>query len=405
MPLVPPTRSILHLDMDAFFASVEQRDHPELRGKPLLIGHDGPRGVVATASYETRPFGCHSAQPMAVAKRLCPKAIVLPVRMEAYHAASERMFAILDEFSPVVEPLSIDEAFLDLTGTERALGQGNEADLELFIAHSALGHLSPRAIEPARLLLAGSEEDEMNGEQWDLRYHLVAATTLLGDGFPEYEKWHREAVATNYGWTKLRKRQPVRLADVLADRPGRETKPPAAYQLKITLKDVKPAVWRRVLVADCTLDDLHRVIQKAMGWESYHLYAFKIGHSEFTHPEMDEGELNMQDATATLLSDVIEMARQKFLYTYDFGDNWRHEVLVEKIGPTEPGQRLPVCLKGSRACPPEDVGGPWGYSRYLEAMANPEHERHDEMMDWRGEFDPEAFDLPAANRELKKTFR
>jgi DNA polymerase-4 len=108
--------------MDAFFAAVEQRDDPSLRGKPLLIGHDGPRGVVATASYEARPFGCHSAQPMAVARRLCPHAVVLPVRMDAYRRASDRMFAILDEFAPAVEPLRIDEAFCDLTGTERALG-------------------------------------------------------------------------------------------------------------------------------------------------------------------------------------------------------------------------------------------------------------------------------------------
>ena len=108
--------------MDAFFAAVEQRDNPALRGKPLLIGHDGPRGVVATASYEARPFGCHSAQPMAVAKRLCPRAIILPVRGERYREVSQQMFAILDEFSPIVEPLSIDEAFLDLSGTERLLG-------------------------------------------------------------------------------------------------------------------------------------------------------------------------------------------------------------------------------------------------------------------------------------------
>ena len=108
--------------MDAFFAAVEQRDHPELRGKPLLIGHDGPRGVVATASYEARRFGCHSAQPMVTAKRLCPGAIILPVDGERYAAASEGMFAILDEFSPLIEPLSIDEAFLDLAGTERLLG-------------------------------------------------------------------------------------------------------------------------------------------------------------------------------------------------------------------------------------------------------------------------------------------
>ena len=123
MTLVVPPRCILHLDMDAFFAAVEQRDRPELRGKPLLIGHDGPRGGVATASYEARPFGCHSAQPMAVARRLCPQAIIVPVRGQRYQEVSAQMFSILDEFSPLIEPLSIDEAFLDLTGTERALGQ------------------------------------------------------------------------------------------------------------------------------------------------------------------------------------------------------------------------------------------------------------------------------------------
>ena len=116
-------RTILHIDMDAFFAAVEQRENPSLKGKPLLIGHDGPRGVVATASYQARPFGCHSAQPMSVAKRLCPQAIILPVRMDLYVQVSQQMFGILDQFSPVVEPLSIDEAFLDLTGTQRLLGE------------------------------------------------------------------------------------------------------------------------------------------------------------------------------------------------------------------------------------------------------------------------------------------
>jgi DNA polymerase IV len=120
-------RIILHLDMDAFFASVEQRDHPELRGKPVLVGYDGPRGVVATASYEARPFGCHSAQPMAVAKRLCPHAIIVPGRHKRYREASEQIFAILDTFSPVIEPLSIDEAFLDLTGTEGVVGPAEAA--------------------------------------------------------------------------------------------------------------------------------------------------------------------------------------------------------------------------------------------------------------------------------------
>jgi DNA polymerase-4 len=108
--------------MDAFFAAVEVLDRPELAGKPVLVGHDGPRGVVAAASYEARKYGCHSAQPMAVAKRLCPHAIIVRGRHSRYREISEQVFAIFDAFAPVVQPLSIDEAFLDVTGTERLLG-------------------------------------------------------------------------------------------------------------------------------------------------------------------------------------------------------------------------------------------------------------------------------------------
>src|SRR5829696_2348314 len=109
-PAVPdaPARAILHVDMDGFYAAVEQLDNPKLRGKPILVGSSRPRGVVTTASYEARPFGCHSAQPMAVALRLCPHAIVVPVRMGRYREVSDRVFEILESFSPVIEPLSID---------------------------------------------------------------------------------------------------------------------------------------------------------------------------------------------------------------------------------------------------------------------------------------------------------
>lgn len=119
---MPAYRAILHVDMDAFFAAIEQLDNPELRGKPILVGGSGPRGVVTTASYEARPFGCHSAQPMAVARRLCPHAIIVPTRYSRYRDASNQLFDLFDEFSPLVQPLSIDEAFLDLTGTEKTLG-------------------------------------------------------------------------------------------------------------------------------------------------------------------------------------------------------------------------------------------------------------------------------------------
>ena len=115
-------RSILHVDMDAFFASVEQLDRPELRGKAVLVGGDGPRGVVAAASYEARAYGCHSAQPMAIALRDCPSAIVVSPRGRRYHEISEQVFEILESYTPLVQPLSIDEAFLDVTGSRRLHG-------------------------------------------------------------------------------------------------------------------------------------------------------------------------------------------------------------------------------------------------------------------------------------------
>jgi DNA polymerase-4 len=126
------SRQIIHVDMDAFFAAVEQRDRPELRGKPVLVGGDPrSRGVVSTASYEARPFGCHSAMPMAQAVRLCPQAVVVRPRFERYAEASQRVFEIFEQFTPLVEPLSIDEAFLDVTGSVRLLGPPEQMAREL----------------------------------------------------------------------------------------------------------------------------------------------------------------------------------------------------------------------------------------------------------------------------------
>jgi DNA polymerase-4 len=109
--------------MDAFFASVEQLDDPSLRGKPVLVGGNGPRGVVAAASYESRVYGCRSAMPMAIAKRLCPQAIVVRGHYDRYREESRKVFSILEGFSPLVEPLSIDEAFLDVTDSQKLLGE------------------------------------------------------------------------------------------------------------------------------------------------------------------------------------------------------------------------------------------------------------------------------------------
>lgn len=119
-------KHIIHLDMDAFYASVEVMDNPKLRGRPVIVGGERERGVVSAASYEARTFGVHSAQPIATAMRLCPKGVFLPVRMERYKEVSHEIFGIFRLFTPLVEPLSIDEAFLDVTGSGRLFGSPEE---------------------------------------------------------------------------------------------------------------------------------------------------------------------------------------------------------------------------------------------------------------------------------------
>jgi DNA polymerase-4 len=124
-------REIIHLDMDAFYAAVEALDDPCLAGKPVIVGGSRERGVVTSASYEARPFGIHSGQPMATAVRLCPRGIFLPVRMARYREVSEAVFGIFHRFTPLVEPLSIDEAFLDVTGSRRLFGPSEQIAREI----------------------------------------------------------------------------------------------------------------------------------------------------------------------------------------------------------------------------------------------------------------------------------
>ena len=115
------SRKIIHIDMDQFYAAVEQRDNPELRGRPVAVGHDGERGVVATASYEARKFGVHSAQSMLVDKRLCPELVIVPAHFEKYKAVSRQIRGIMEEYTDVIEPLSLDEAFLDVTENKKGM--------------------------------------------------------------------------------------------------------------------------------------------------------------------------------------------------------------------------------------------------------------------------------------------
>mgnify|MGYP001071569573 CR=1 FL=1 len=172
------------------------------------------------------------------------------------------------------------------------------------------------------------------------------------------------------------------------------------YQLKLTLLDVQPQIWRRLLVTNCTLEELHFIIQSVMGWENDHLYEFEVGKKRYAGSD-PMGRMGEAQTSRVDLGKVVPLVGTRFYYIYDFGDDWHHEVLVEAYGPIDEGREYPVCIAGERACPPEDVGGAWGYADLVEALKDPEHERHEEFMEWLGEFDPEAFDLDAVNKELK----
>ena len=176
-------------------------------------------------------------------------------------------------------------------------------------------------------------------------------------------------------------------------------------KLKITLVGSNPPIWRCVETSDCSLTRLHDIIQVAMGWKDYHLHRFQIGQRRYGIPDPMDRDMGIQviDERKVKLSEVIAGAgkRIKFIYEYDFGDGWQHAVELEGIGTVETGARYPRCTDGQRACPPEDVGGVWGYEEFLDAISDPEHERHEELIEWGGAIDPEQFSRGEVNRELR----
>lgn len=155
---------------------------------------------------------------------------------------------------------------------------------------------------------------------------------------------------------------------------------------------------------DYTLNQLHRVLQVAMGWENCHLYEFRIGGAMYRDPH-PENEPKILNAMKTRLRDALSAMGAEFEYVYDFGDYWQHNLVLEAILDSSPDVRCPRCIAGERNCPPEDVGGAAGYADYLQAMADPNHNEHDNMMAWRGPFDPEAFSIEKVNKQLEKKFR
>jgi len=177
------------------------------------------------------------------------------------------------------------------------------------------------------------------------------------------------------------------------------------YQIKVTLLGTSPPIWRRLLLpADLTLAGLHNVLQSAMGWEHSHLHEFQVGRQRYGEPVLNDGGFSvdsLMDERQVRLHQVLGRVGAKAIYIYDFGDGWEHGMVLEKRLPVDPSLAYPACTGGQRACPPEDCGGIPGFYELLEAIQDPKHERHEELLDWVGEeYDPEAFSMEAVNRAL-----
>jgi hypothetical protein len=183
----------------------------------------------------------------------------------------------------------------------------------------------------------------------------------------------------------------------------------SVHHLRITLKHTKPSIWRELLMpSDLRLDRLHDVLQIVMGWEDCHMHQFIVGGlRDGLHigiPD-DFGMPGPQtrDEKRYTLEQIAPAKGAKFLYWYDFGDDWFHDITVKAVGEYKPGTPGVLCLKGAGACPPEDCGGPWGHAHLIEVLADPAHEEYEELREWVGvRWDPAHYDMVAANNALAK---
>jgi Plasmid pRiA4b ORF-3-like protein len=173
------------------------------------------------------------------------------------------------------------------------------------------------------------------------------------------------------------------------------------YQLLVELADIEPRIWRRVVVADTTpLPLLHRVLQIIFNWKDYHLHEFKIGtvrfgipDNEYPPPAIDESDIRLYQ--------LAHEPGDRFIYLYDFGDSWEHELVLEHMRAAATPV-TPVCVDGERAAPPEDCGGVSGYEELIEALRDPSHPEHPDLKRWAGAYDPEGLSLELINRRLAK---
>ena len=176
-------------------------------------------------------------------------------------------------------------------------------------------------------------------------------------------------------------------------------------RIRIELRELEPMIWRRVDVPlSSTLEALHHIIQAAFRWQNYHLYEFYVGERVYGVPLDGDAfdDHKIHKASAIRLKTIVERGVERFLYVYDFGDDWHHDVIVEEVRDGAGDAEYPAFVDGARRCPPEDVGGPPGFMEFLEAVLDPGHEEHAPMTEWYGgPFDPEDIDETSIRGVLK----
>ncbi len=209
--------------------------------------------------------------------------------------------------------------------------------------------------------------------------------------------WNKSITSTRRVWTRVVPPSSFR------PKTGRDL----VYRFKITLKGTQPPIWRRIETKDVSLQKLHELIQTAMGWENSHLHCFQIGNMRYADPRlMDDGfdELGETSYARVRVSNLVTKhgPKMKLNYLYDYGDSWAHTIQLEKVAEADAHGPYPRCIDGALACPPEDVGGVWGFVDFVETITNPKHEQHDEYLEWHGPFDPEKFDPVVATRRMKQ---
>jgi hypothetical protein len=285
----------------------------------------------------------------------------------------------------------------------------------LGIKHKPLEHFQISSAQRDVLLLAPTLAEEIKGKLAKKRASFTLAevasmTMALAEKLPGSEDRKQVAVLLVVEHLMERLQEafgPPSPAEGKSTARKPKASPSTLYQFKVTLKRIEPPIWRRIQVKDCTLDKLHEHIQTAMGWTNSHLHHFRIDEQLYGDPMLMQdnfNELGYKDSTTTKVSDILPETgkRFQFEYEYDFGDSWEHEILFEGRLRVEKGTRYPLCLEGARACPPEDVGGAYGYQEYLEALVDPNHERHEEFMEWGGRFKSEKFDTEAASKRMRR---